>query len=78
MNHDGTKSGFAIDITREVCEAVNIPVIASGGAGTLAHFAELFQQTKASAALGASVFHFGEIPVPTLKEYLNDQNIPVR
>lgn len=78
MNNDGTKSGFAIDITREVCEAVNIPVIASGGAGTREHFADVFQQTKASAALGASVFHFGEIPIPTLKQYLNDQNIPVR
>lgn len=78
MDRDGTKSGFAIDITREVCEAVNIPVIASGGAGTLPHFSELFQQTKASAALGASVFHFGEIPIPTLKQYLNEQNIPVR
>ncbi len=78
MDRDGTKSGFSIDITREVCEAVNIPVIASGGAGTLPHFSELFQQTKASAALGASVFHFGEIPIPTLKQYLNEQNIPVR
>jgi len=78
MNNDGTKSGFALDITKEVCEAVNIPVIASGGAGTREHFADVFQQTKASAALGASVFHFGEIPIPTLKQYLNDQNIPVR
>lgn len=78
MDRDGTKSGFALDITREVCEAVNIPVIASGGAGTLPHFSELFLQTKASAALGASVFHFGEIPIPTLKQYLNEQNIPVR
>ena len=78
MDRDGTKSGFSIDITREVCEAVNIPVIASGGAGTLPHFSKLFQKTKASAALGASVFHFGEIPIPTLKQYLNEQNIPVR
>ncbi len=78
MNHDGTKKGFAIDITGEVCEAVNIPVIASGGAGAPAHFLELFQQTKASAALGASVFHFGEISIPALKEFLNHQNIAVR
>ncbi len=78
MDRDGTKSGFSIDITGEVCEAVNIPVIASGGAGTLPHFSNLFQKTKASAALGASVFHFGEIPIPTLKQYLNEQNIPVR
>ena len=78
MDRDGTKSGFALDITREVRDAINIPVIASGGAGAPSHFAELFHQTKASAALGASVFHFGEIPIPTLKEYLNEQNIPVR
>jgi len=78
MNNDGTKNGFAIDITRSVSEAVNIPVIASGGAGTMQHFAEVFQQTKASAALGATVFHFGEIPVPELKQFLKAQNIPVR
>lgn len=78
MDRDGTKSGFAIDITRAVCSAVALPVIASGGAGSLPHFAELFNQTQASAALGASVFHFGEIPIPTLKQYLNEQNIPVR
>ncbi|MCE5177820.1 MAG: imidazole glycerol phosphate synthase subunit HisF [Porphyromonadaceae bacterium] len=78
MNNDGTKNGFAIDITRSVSEAVNIPVIASGGAGTMQHFAEVFQQTKASAALGATVFHFGEIPVPELKQFLKAQDIPVR
>jgi len=78
MNNDGTKSGFAIDITRSVSEAVNIPVIASGGAGTLEHFAEVFRETRASAALAASIFHFGEISIPTLKQYLKEQNIPVR
>lgn len=78
MNNDGTKNGFAIDITRSVSEAVNIPVIASGGAGSMQHFAEVFQQTKASAALGATVFHFGEIPVPALKQFLKAQDIPVR
>lgn len=78
MNNDGTKNGFAIDITRSVSEAVNIPVIASGGAGSMQHFVEVFQQTKASAALGATVFHFGEIPVPELKQFLKAQNIPVR
>lgn len=78
MNNDGTKNGFAIDITRSVGEAVNIPVIASGGAGSMQHFAEVFQQTKASAALGATVFHFGEIPVPALKQFLKAQDIPVR
>jgi len=76
MNNDGTKSGFAINITRSVSEAVNIPVIASGGAGTLEHFAEVFRETRASAALAASIFHFGEISIPTLKQYLKEQNIP--
>jgi len=78
MNNDGTKSGFAIDITRSVSEAVNIPVIASGGAGTMKHFAEVFTQTKAGAALAASIFHFGEIPIPQLKAYLKTQQIPIR
>jgi len=78
MNNDGTKSGFAIDITRGVSEAVHIPVIASGGAGIMEHFAEVFTETRASAALAASIFHFGEIPIPTLKQYLQEQNIPIR
>lgn len=78
MNNDGTKNGFAIDITGEVAAAVNIPVIASGGAGTMQHFADIFQQTKTSAALAASIFHFGEIAIPELKKFLEDRNIPVR
>jgi len=78
MNNDGTKNGFAIDITNEVSRAVNIPVIASGGAGAKEHFKEIFQRSKASGALAASVFHFGEIPIPELKNYLKTQNIPVR
>lgn len=78
MNNDGTRNGFAIDITHAVSEAVNIPVIASGGAGTPEHFAEVFTKTKACAALGASVFHFGDITIPALKQYLKEQNIPVR
>lgn len=78
MKNDGTRNGFATDITAAVCNAVNIPVIASGGAGTMQHFADLFISTKASAALAASVFHFGEIPVPRLKRFLQEQNIPVR
>lgn len=78
MNNDGTKSGFATDITDAVSKAVNIPVIASGGAGTMQHFADVFQQTKASAALAASIFHFGEIAIPELKEYLRNENISVR
>ena len=78
MNHDGMKTGFAIELTCAVSEAVNIPVIASGGAGTMEHFREVFLQTKASAALAASIFHFGEIPIPELKNYLQTEKIPVR
>jgi imidazole glycerol-phosphate synthase subunit HisF len=78
MNNDGTKNGFAIDITNAVSEAVNVPIIASGGAGTKEHFKHVFEQTKATGALAASIFHFGEIPIPVLKEYLRRQNIAVR
>ena len=78
MNNDGMKSGFAIDITNRVSEALNIPVIASGGAGNLQHFVDVFIKTKANAALGASVFHFGEIAILALKEYLKEQNIEIR
>lgn len=78
MNHDGTKNGFAIDITQKVSEMVNIPVIASGGAGNMAHFKDIFNQGKADAALAASIFHFKEIDIPDLKSYLKDQGISVR
>ena len=78
MNNDGMKTGFALDITNDVSQAVNIPVIASGGAGTKEHFKEVFQKTKASAALAASIFHFGEISIPDLKNYLHTEKIPVR
>jgi len=78
MNNDGMKTGFALDITNSVSQSVNIPVIASGGAGTMEHFKEVFQKTKASAALAASIFHFGEIPIPELKNYLQTEKIPVR
>ncbi|NEN22636.1 imidazole glycerol phosphate synthase subunit HisF [Cryomorpha ignava] len=78
MNNDGTKNGFACDITGRVSEAVSVPVIASGGAGSKAHFAEVFTKTKATGALAASVFHFGEIPIPELKQFLETQNIPIR
>jgi imidazole glycerol-phosphate synthase subunit HisF len=77
MNNDGTKSGFAIDITSEVTKAVNIPVIASGGAGTKEHFKQLFK-TDISAGLAASIFHYGEIPIPELKNYLINENISIR
>lgn len=78
MDADGTKMGFSIDITRKVSETVSIPVIASGGAGKMEHFVDVFNQTGCSAALAASIFHFGEIPIPELKKYLSDRNINVR
>lgn len=78
MNADGTKDGFACDLTRLVSESVNVPVIASGGAGREEHFVEVFERGKADAALAASIFHFGEIDIPHLKKYLKDRNIPVR
>jgi imidazole glycerol-phosphate synthase subunit HisF len=78
MNNDGTKNGFAIDITNAVSEAVIVPIIASGGAGAAIHFKEVFEQTKATGALAASIFHFGEIPIPVLKEYLKKENISIR
>jgi len=78
MLHDGTKNGFALDLTKSVSESVGIPVIASGGAGTKQHFLEVFTSGKADAALAASVFHFGEIPIPELKNYLRTHGIPVR
>ena len=78
MNNDGTKNGFAIDITKKISELVNIPVIASGGAGNMEHFVDVFSKTKASGALAASIFHFGEIPIPELKNYLKTKNIPIR
>ncbi|WP_435577969.1 imidazole glycerol phosphate synthase subunit HisF [Gilvibacter sp.] len=78
MNNDGTKAGFALDITEAVASSVQIPVIASGGAGTVDHFATLFEQTTASAGLAASIFHYGEIPVPELKSALKTKNIAIR
>lgn len=78
MNHDGTKNGFALDITKTISELVNIPVIASGGAGTMAHFTDVFTQGKADAALAASIFHFKEIEISDLKQYLKNQGIAMR
>lgn len=78
MNHDGTKKGFATDLTRRISESLTVPVIASGGAGTLDHFVEIFTLGKADAALAASIFHFGEILIPELKIYLSEHNIMVR
>lgn len=78
MDADGTKNGFDIELTRQLATQLPVPVIASGGAGTQAHFAQVFNEAKADAALAASVFHFGEIPISDLKVYLQNQNIPVR
>ncbi|MDN4166451.1 imidazole glycerol phosphate synthase subunit HisF [Cytophagales bacterium LB-30] len=78
MDQDGTKAGFDLGLTQSVSEAVQIPVIASGGAGAKEHFVSVFQEAKADAALAASIFHFGEIPVPELKKYLQEQGIAIR
>ncbi len=78
MNHDGTKKGFAIDITRKLAEALPVPVIASGGGGTMDHFTDIFEHGKADAALAASIFHFKEIAIPELKKFLRKKHIPVR
>ncbi len=78
MDTDGTKSGFDVEMLKAVTDVVSIPVIASGGCGSLTHFAEMFEQTGCDAALAASLFHFGELTVPQVKEYLRGQNIPAR
>ncbi len=78
MNNDGTKDGFALDITRAVSETVNVPVIASGGAGTMEHFVTVFDEGKADAALAASIFHYKEIGIPQLKTYLKNKGVEVR
>jgi len=78
MNHDGTKNGFACEAIAALSGILSIPVIASGGAGKMEHFAEVFTKGKADAGLAASIFHFREITVPQLKQYLYQLNIPVR
>ena len=78
MDEDGQKKGYDIALTKAVSESVNIPVIASGGAGALEHFYDAFTEGKADAVLAASLFHFGEIPIPELKKYLNEKGISVR
>ena len=78
MDADGTKAGFDLAMTKAVTEAVDIPVIASGGCGSLAHFAQVFEETGCDAALAASLFHFGELTVPQVKDYLRTRQIPVR
>ena len=78
MDRDGVKTGYDLELTRAVSEAVGIPVIASGGAGELSHFYDAFTAGKADAVLAASLFHFGELTVPQLKEYLSERGVPVR
>jgi cyclase len=78
MNNDGTKKGFALDITKLLSVSLPVPVIASGGAGTMQHFAEVFEEAYADAALAASIFHFKEIEMKDLKAYLNKKHIAIR
>ena len=78
MNNDGTKSGFATEALAKLSTLLNIPIIASGGAGNIQHFVDAFQKGKADAALAASVFHFGEIPILKLKQELKNNKIPIR
>ncbi len=78
MDHDGTKQGFANEALAKLSDLISIPIIASGGAGNESHFKEVFTDGKADAALAASIFHFGEIPIPTLKDYLKKENIAIR
>ncbi len=78
MDCDGTKDGFSVEMTRMLSDLLPVPIIASGGAGSCEHFVEVFEEGKADAALAASIFHFGEIPIPELKNYLKTKNITVR
>lgn len=78
MDHDGTKNGFALEITKQLSSLLPVPVVASGGAGKMEHFSDVFKKGKADAALAASIFHFSEIGIPELKKYLINNNIPVR
>jgi cyclase len=78
MNHDGTRQGFALDITRKLSESLGVPVIASGGGGTMPHFKDVFTEGKADAALAASIFHFKEISIPEMKQYLKEEGVTVR
>ncbi len=78
MNHDGTKQGFALDITAQLAENLPVPIIASGGGGTAAHFYDVFSEGKADAALAASIFHYKEVAIPDLKQYLKEKGIAIR
>ena len=78
MDHDGTKEGFAVDLTKLISESVTVPVIASGGAGTMQDFADVFEFGHADGALAASIFHYKEIEIGTLKKFLLEQGFPIR
>ena len=78
MDGDGTKAGYDVELTRAIAQSVEIPVIASGGAGTLEHFKEALTDAKADAALAASLFHYKELEIKEVKEYLKEQGVPVR
>ncbi|WP_343669652.1 imidazole glycerol phosphate synthase subunit HisF [Chitinophaga sp.] len=78
MNNDGTKQGFALDITGKLSQNLNVPVIASGGAGTMEHFMDVFENAQADAALAASIFHYKEIEIPELKTYLYQKGVNIR
>ncbi len=78
MNHDGTKNGFACDALSKLSDDLKIPIIASGGAGNMEHFREVFTKGKADAGLAASIFHFGTIDIPDLKKYLSENHIEIR
>ncbi len=78
MDHDGTKAGFAVEMTKSLSENIAVPVIASGGGGKKEHFSDILKEGKADAALAASIFHFKEIPIPYLKEYLLSEGINIR
>jgi len=78
MNHDGTKQGFALDITAQLSQTLQVPIIASGGGGNEQHFLDVFTKGKADAALAASIFHYKELSIPDLKRYLHQQQIPIR
>jgi cyclase len=78
MNHDGTKQGFALDITATLSSSLPVPIIASGGGGVSSHFYDVFTTGKADAALAASIFHYKELAIPDLKQYLNNKGIPIR
>jgi cyclase len=78
MNHDGTKQGFALEITEQLVKDLPVPIIASGGGGSLEHFEDVFNMAKADAALAASIFHFKEIGIPELKQFLKEKGIEIR